>query len=353
MFIIRDNIRKGVSDTIKWFNENDVDIRVISGDNVRTVAYIANQCGIKNSDKYIDLSTLDLADKEAFKYAILTHWIYGRVTPEQKADIVDILRDEGRVVGMTGDGVNDIISLKKADCAIALGSGASATKNVANFVLLDDDFNNMKEAVYKGRAVVNNVQRSSSLFIMKDVLWLIMVLLPILFGVSHIYEATIISLVNILITGVAAVLLSIEPSSERIRGDLFNTVLSKALISGIYMALPILFIHLYAFITCGLNIVSVEELIVSMLPVASICVTIAGFIVFFYTSMPFTKYRKVIYILILLLTLLLLLAIPDFFLINGTEYLQELIDYGSIGVALTAIIDNLFSMTIYYTFTQE
>ena len=159
---------------------------------------------------------------------------------------------------MTGDGVNDIISLKKADCAIALGSGAPATKNVSNFILMDDDFNHMKNAVYCGRTVVNNVQRSSSLFIMKDVLWLIMMILPMIFGLSHIYEPTIISIINILITGVATTLLAIEPSSEKIEGDFFTTVLSRAFIAGVYMSLPIIFIFIYAFIACGLDIQSVE-----------------------------------------------------------------------------------------------
>lgn len=280
MFILRDNIRKGVADTIKWFNENDVDVRVISGDNVKTVAYIANQCGIKNSDSYIDLSTINQTNKEEFKHEILTHHIYGRVTPDQKAEIVDILRAEGHIVGMTGDGVNDVISLKKADCSIALGSGAPATKNISNFILLDDNFNNMKDAVLQGRGVINNVQRSSSLFVMKDVLWLIMMILPIIFGISHIFESSVITLVNILITGIGSLCLTLEPSTERIKGNFFKTVLNKALVAGIYMALPLLFIHIYSFIACGIDAVAVEQMLVSMVPVMSICITIAGFIIF-------------------------------------------------------------------------
>lgn len=351
MFILRDNIRNGVIDTIKWFNKNKVDIRVISGDNVKTVSYIAKQCGIINAHKYIDLSTIDCNDKELFKNTVLYNNIYGRVTPEQKAEIVDILRNENKVVGMIGDGVNDVISLKKADCSIALGSGAPATKNISNFILLDDDFNNMKNTVYKGRGVVNNIQRSSSLFIMKDILWLIMAVLPILFGVSHIYEATVISLINTLITGLASTLLTIEPSSEKIEGNFYNIVLNKAFIAGIYMSLPILFIHIYSFIHCGINISAVESMIASMMPIASICITIAGFVVFFYMCRPFTKYRKFIFISILILTILLLFAVPDFFLINGTEYLQKLINYGSVGAALSSIVHNMFSLNIYKTFT--
>lgn len=353
MFVLRDNIRKGVADTIKWFNENDVDIRVISGDNVKTVAYIANQCGIKNSDSYIDLSTIDQTNKEEFKHEILTHHIYGRVTPDQKAEIVDILRAEGHIVGMTGDGVNDVISLKKADCSIALGSGAPATKNISNFILLDDNFNNMKDAVLQGRGVINNVQRSSSLFVMKDVLWLIMMILPIIFGISHIFEATVITLVNLLITGLGSLCLTLEPSTERIKGNFFKTVLNKALVSGIYMSLPILFIHIYAFIARGIDVVAVQSLLSSMVPVMAICITIAGFIIFWNMCRPFTKYRKVVFSLILIAAILLLLLVPNFFLLNGTEYFAELLSYGSIGAAIEAIFKNMFSFEIYKIFTWQ
>ncbi len=353
MFILRDNIRKGVEDTLSWFAKNDVDIRVISGDNVKTVSYIAKQCGIKNWNKYIDLSTINCNDIKEFKQIILNNWIYGRVTPEQKAMIVDILREEGHIVGMTGDGVNDVISLKKADCSIALGNGAPATKNISNFVLLDNDFNHMKDAVLQGRGVVNNVQRSSSLFIMKDILWMIMMIIPLFFGVSHIYEATVIALVNGLITGFGSVCLTLEPSTERIKGDLYKSVLNKALISGVYMSLPILFIHIYCFIQCGIDVVAVEALLLKMMPVVSICLSIAGFVIFYYICKPFTTYRKILFGFVLLISILLLLSVPDFFLINGTEYFQELLNYGSFDKAVEAVIHNMFSFSIYKMFTVQ
>lgn len=353
MFVLRDNIRKGVVDTIKWFNENDVTIRVISGDNVKTVSYIAKQCGIKHSDKYVDLSTIDTSNYELFRHTILTHNIYGRVTPEQKALIVDILQKEGHVVGMTGDGVNDVISLKKSDCAIALGSGAPATKNIANFVLLDDNFNNMKDAVLQGRGVINNVQRSSSLFIMKDILWLVMMILPIIFGVSHIYEATVITLVNVLITGLGSLCLTLEPCTDRIKDNFMYTVLNKALIAGIYLSLPILFMHVYAFIKCGIDILSVEALLLEMVPVMSLCITIAGFVIFFNLCKPFSKYRAFVYTFILGITLLLLFAVPNFFLLNGTDFMKQLLEYDSLYTAISSIIHNMFSLDVYKLFTWQ
>lgn len=353
MFVLRDNIRKGVVDTIKWFNENDVTVRVISGDNVKTVAYIAKQCGIKHSDKYIDLSTIDTNSQELFRHTILTHNIYGRVTPEQKAMIVDILQKEGHIVGMTGDGVNDVISLKKSDCAIALGSGAPATKNIANFVLLDDNFNNMKDAVLQGRGVINNVQRSSSLFIMKDILWLVMMILPIIFGVSHIYEATVITLVNVLITGLGSLCLTLEPCTDRIKDNFMYAVLNKALIAGIYLSLPILFMHIYAFIKCGIDLVAVESLLLEMVPVMSLCITIAGFVIFFNLCKPFSKYRAFIYSFILGITILLLFAVPNFFLLNGTDFMKQLMEYDSLYAAASAIVHNMFTLEIYKIFTWQ
>lgn len=351
MFILRDNIRKNVADTIKWFNENDVDIRVISGDNVKTVSYIAKQCGIKNANKILDMSTLKDADRETFRHKVLTHQIYGRVTPDQKAEIVDVLQAESHVVGMTGDGVNDVISLKKADCSIALGSGAPATKNISNFILVDDDFNCMKDAVLQGRGVINNVQRSSSLFVMKDVLWLIMMIIPVIFSVPHVFESTVIALVETLIIGIGSILLTLEPSIERIKNDFFKTVINKATVAGIYLALPILFIHIYAFGNCGVDITAVTELLRSMIPVISICTTIGGFIVFWNICKPITTYRWFILITITTIAIMLLTAVPDFFLINGTEYMQQLLSYGSIGEALQAIISNIFSFNIYKQFT--
>ena len=166
LFIIRDTIRPEVKPTMEWFSENDVDIKVISGDNVATVSYIARQSGIKNWDKYFDMSTLN--EQDNLEEIVLNNAVFGRVSPDQKADIISILKKHDRITGVTGDGLNDLLAFKQADCSIALANGAAATKNVANLILLDSNFANMKEAVFQGRRVVNNIQRSSSMFVMKD-----------------------------------------------------------------------------------------------------------------------------------------------------------------------------------------
>ena len=153
MHILSDTIRPEVKDTMLWFRENDVDIKVISGDNIGTVSYIAKQSGIANWDKVVDMSKV--TEQDNLEELVLNNAIFGRVTPDQKAEIIAILKKNNRIVGVTGDGLNDLLAFKQADCSIALANGAAATKNVANLVLLDSNFSNMKEAVFQGRRVVN------------------------------------------------------------------------------------------------------------------------------------------------------------------------------------------------------
>lgn len=329
MFVLMDHIRPEANGVIQWFKENDVDVRVISGDNVDTVSYIAKQAGIAGYDKTFDMSTLK--DSEDINKIVMNTVIFGRVSPEQKALIVDILKKHGRTVGMTGDGINDLISLKKANCSIALSNGAPATKNIADIVLMDSNFENMKTAVLEGRRVVNNIQRSSTLFLMKDVLWFFITIFPILIGIKAVVESTVMTMVNTMITGFASTLLALEPDRIRIKCDFTKTVLSRAIVAGCYMFIPILASGIYSFIVCGFAPASnpsyglaAVEMLNSMMPVMAICVTIAGFVIFAVTCMPFTKYRKIVYFSILAIVVVLLLSMPDLFLINGTEYLAEL-----------------------------
>jgi cation-transporting ATPase E len=162
--LIVDNVREDAITTIKWFNENNVAIKVISGDNPITVAEVSQRVGIPNADKFISLE--GLSDQEVFDCAN-DYTVFGRVSPEQKAILVKALRSAGHVTAMTGDGVNDILALKRADCSIAMASGSAAARNVSHIVLLDSDFNRLPDVVAEGRRVINNIQRTSSLFLVK------------------------------------------------------------------------------------------------------------------------------------------------------------------------------------------
>ncbi len=334
MFVIRDTIRPEVKDTMLWFRENDVDIKVISGDNIGTVSYIAKQSGIANWDKVVDMSKITPQDN--LEEIVLNNAIFGRVSPDQKAEIISILKKNNRIVGVTGDGLNDLLAFKQADCSIALANGAAATKNVANLVLLDSNFANMKEAVFQGRRVVNNIQRSSSLFVMKDYLWLFITILPILLGITHMIQPTVMSVVNIFITGLASLFVALEPDKTRVTGNFYKNVTKRAILSGFYMFIPIFLIVLYVLIT---QLVATQTYDLSILktvfddnheivsfgwiPTMALCVTVSGFIIFFRNCKPFTKFRKILFIATLVVVLIILYLAPEFFIISGTDMLEE------------------------------
>lgn len=354
MFIIRDNVRPEVPETMKWFRENGVDIKVISGDNAGTVSYIAKKSGIKNWDKVVDMSIL--TEKDNLELLVMNNSVFARVTPEQKAEIVDILKKNKRIVAMSGDGVNDIISLKKADCSIALANGAPATKNISNLVLLDSNFNNMKEAVFEGRRVVNNIQRSSTLFVMKDFLWMFITIWPILIGAPHVIEGTVVGIVNTFITGIGSFCLALEPDRSKIEGNFLKNIIGKSIVSGFFMFLPVVLAYIYSFAVCGFDINIVSEYIkTNMYPLISICITVCGFVILFKLCRPFTKFRAYLCIGLLLLVVLLLLLIPDLFLRKGTDFIKELMAiYGTnIMAILKALWNSLFSFTIYKTLTTS
>ena len=334
MFIIRDTIRPEVKDTMIWFRENDVDIKVISGDNVGTVSYIAKQSGIENWDKTVDMSKVTPEDN--LEEIVMNNWIFARVTPDQKAEIVAILKKNGKVVGVTGDGLNDLLAFKQADCSIALANGASATKNVANLILLDSNFANMKEAVFQGRRVVNNIQRSSTLFVMKDFLWMFITILPILLGIRHMVQPTVMTIVNVFITGIASLFISLEPDKTRVTGNFYRNVVERAVLAGFAMFVPVLLITLYVI---GSQLIQIHTFDASLMmtkfdanhevvafgwiPLMALCVSISGFIIFFENCRPFTKFRKILFGLTLGIVLIVLYLSPEFFIISGTDMLKE------------------------------
>ena len=333
MFVIRDTIRPEVKDTMLWFKENDVDIKVISGDNLGTVSYIAKESGIANWDKGFDMSKLTPEDD--LEEIVMNHWIFARVSPDQKADIIAVLKKNGRITGVTGDGLNDLLAFKQADCSIALANGAAATKNVANLILLDSNFANMKEAVFQGRRVVNNIQRSSSLFVMKDFLWLFITIMPILFGLPHMIQPTVMTIVNVFITGIASLFISLEPDKTRVTGNFYRNVVERAILSAFYMFIPVFLIMLYCifsqlamtqtFDASKLMTVFENGEVVEFgwIPLMAICVAISGFVIFFMDCRPFTKFRKILFGATLGVVLLVLYLAPDYFIISGTDMLAH------------------------------
>ena len=365
MHILSDTIRPEVKDTMLWFRENDVDIKVISGDNIGTVSYIAKQSGIANWDKIVDMSKV--TEQDNLEELVLNNAIFGRVTPDQKAEIIAILKKNNRIVGVTGDGLNDLLAFKQADCSIALANGAAATKNVANLVLLDSNFSNMKEAVFQGRRVVNNIQRSSSLFVMKDYLWFFITLLPMIIGLPHMIQPTVMSLVNIFITGIASLFVALEPDRTRVTGNFYKNVTKRAIMSGFYMFIPVAICLLYVLFsqiarTQSFDVNSLattfdpdthEIISIGWIPTMALCVTIGGFIIFFKNCRPFTTFRKFLYIITLAVVLFVLWLAPEFFIVSGTEMVKEAGGFLKIfPYIFSHIIPNL-TLSLFRTMTLE
>ena len=221
---LEDNVKPTAKQTIEYFKKNNVGIKVISGDNPITVSHIAKVVGIDGAENFV--SAHDLTDEELLKKA-KTCVVFGRVNPQQKKLLIKYFKQEGNTVAMTGDGINDILALKEADCAIAMANGADATKNVAHIILMDSDFKSMPHVVVEGRRVINNVERSSSIFLTKTLtMFLLQVLYIILQKAVPIAPANL-SYIDILCVGIPAFFVALEPNNKKLEGNFFINVLKK------------------------------------------------------------------------------------------------------------------------------
>jgi len=229
--VLTNPIRKNAEDTFRYFREQGVVVKVISGDHPAAVSEVASLAGIESADRYIDASTLlDDADIEE---AVEKYTVFGRVTPKQKQLLVKALQKAGHMVAMTGDGVNDILAMKDADCSVAMASGSEATAQAAQVVLLDSDFAHMPEVVLEGRRVVNNIQRSASLFLVKNIFSLLLAVFSVFFAITYPLEPSQVSLIGMFTIGIPGFLLALEPNKDRIKGKFMRNVLVKALPAGL------------------------------------------------------------------------------------------------------------------------
>lgn len=238
--LISDVIRKEASKTLEYFRNQDVDIKIISGDNPITVSKIAKQVGVQNADKYIDMSTLKT--EEEIEQAALNYTIFGRVSPTQKKDLVTALQKHGKTVAMTGDGVNDVLALKTADCSIAMANGSDATKNVSQLILLDSNFASMPKVVGEGRRTINNIERSASLFLVKTIYSSTLALLFLFLSQGYPFEPIHLSLISVVTIGIPSFMLALEPNNDRIHGNFLKNIISKAIPTAITTIISILVI---------------------------------------------------------------------------------------------------------------
>ena len=231
MVLVANPIREKAPETFRYFVEQGVEIKVISGDNPVTVSEVAKEAGIANAEAYIDASTLQ--DYEELYAAAKRYTVFGRGTPDQKRQLVSALKHMGHTVAMTGDGVNDVLALKDADCSIAMASGSDAASQVAQLVLLESDFSKMPSVVAEGRRVVNNIERTASLFLVKNIFSLLLSIFSIVLLVNYPLEPSQISLISMFTIGIPAFFMSLEPNTDRINGHFLSNVLFKALPGGL------------------------------------------------------------------------------------------------------------------------
>lgn len=230
--LLQDTIRADAPQIIKWFVENDVQVKVISGDNPLAVSVIAQKVGVAGAEKYISLE--GLTDEQVWDVAN-DYTVFGRVTPEQKAILVKAMKAQGHTVAMTGDGVNDILAMRESDCAISVGCGTDAAKTASNLVLMDNKFSSLPNVVAEGRQVVNNVQNSSSLFLMKTCMTVCTTILLLFLPYSYPFAPQNLYAVEFFVNGIPAFLLALKPNHDRIKGSFVKNILKNTLPNGIAM----------------------------------------------------------------------------------------------------------------------
>ena len=271
IIVIEDNIRQDAPEIIKWFNENDVEIRVISGDNAHTVASIAKKVGIANADRYISVEGMGDAEliSNANKYIV-----FGRVNPDQKALLIKAIKASGKTVAMTGDGVNDVLAMKQADCAVAIAAGSEAARSVAHLVLTDSKFSSMPNVVREGRRVVNNIQNASSLFLMKTMMTVLVTVLMLILQKAYPFEPSNLYPIEFFIIGMPAFVLALRPNTNLIKGKFLKNTLIRAIPSGIALALSVGIIYAYG-TTHNLFGLAGNDVIITL---ATLAMTVAGFV---------------------------------------------------------------------------
>lgn len=305
---LKNEIRKNAREIIKFFNDREVEIRVISGDNPVTVSSIAKEVGIKNFDLFVDCSLLKTKDE--LKNAVDKYKIFGRVSPEQKREIIKLIKENGLKVAMTGDGVNDILAMKEADCSIAMGNGSDAAREAAQVVLLDSDFGNMRNIVYEGRKNINNITRSASLFTYKNIFSLLLSIYAIIFTIAYPLEPNQVSLGSAFTIGIPAFFLTFEENQKKQQNDEFwKNIFLKSLPSAI-----ISFLAIVCMVKCSVIFdINSNDLTTA----CSYLFFTGGFIILYKCVKPLNKYRTIVFIGCILGMIITINMIPEFFSIRS------------------------------------
>lgn len=303
---IRDRLRPSAKATVNYFVEQGVELLVISGDDPRTVSAVAGLAGIPDADLYVDATTLrtpeDLAE------AVETKRVFGRVTPQQKREIVDALHGLGRTVAMTGDGVNDVLALREADCSVSMAAGSAAARNVSEIVLADNDFSHMPEVVAEGRRSINNLQRSASLFLVKTVFAAALAAICI-FIPPYPFIPIQMSLISTTVIGIPSFVLALEPNHDLVRGNFLANVLSRSL-----PASASIVVFLFIELSLGRFL---EHDFGEISTVCMIITIVVGLALIFRISQPLTALRRALLVAMAALAAAAILIFPDFFSVSA------------------------------------
>ena len=285
LVVLSSRIREKAKETFAYFAEEGVSIRVISGDDPRTASQVALRAGIPGAEHYIDTTSLDIDSDYA--QAVRENVVFGRVTPDQKRRLIAALQAQGYTVAMTGDGVNDLLAMKQADCSIAMASGAQAASQLASLVLLESDFAAMPGIVAEGRRVINNIQRAATLFLVKNIFSLFLSVISLFTDWPYPLQPMHLTVISALTIGIPSFFLAMEPNYERVRGHFLRGVLRRAFPGGLT--------NVFAVLVCQ-AFMDVFHLPAD--PIATVCagiLAVVGMMVLFQVCKPFERFRQIIW----------------------------------------------------------
>lgn len=315
LILLSNKIRPEAPETFKFFAEQGVAIKIISGDNPMTVSAVAVKAGVKGGESYVDARELDT--KEKLRDAAVKHTVFGRVTPDQKRKLIRALKDAGHTVAMTGDGVNDVLALKEADCSIAMASGSDVAAQVSHLVLLNSDFSSMPAVVAEGRRVINNIERSAALFLVKNIFSFFLALVSLAATLKYPITAAQLSLTSFFTIGIPSFVLAMEPNDSIVTGRFLRNVLYRALPAGLTNVVLVMGVTLFSFaFTMNGDALS---------SIATITLATVGLLMLFRTCQPFTTLRKALWGFCAAAIVFCVIFMKDFFLISPLDYGSTLV----------------------------
>ncbi len=334
LITIEDHIREDAYETIEWFKKNGVQIKIISGDNPITVSNIAKRVGVENAEASVSLEGVSLQEVEQMA-TLFT--VFGRVSPEQKHTLVKSLKKQGYVVAMTGDGVNDTLALKEADCSIAMADGSEVARGLSNLVLMDSKFSSLPAVVKEGRQVINNVQQSSTLFLMKTLFTILLSLFTIVTLSGYPFQPVQMFILEMFVIGLPSVILALQPNTNLIKGDFIPVVLKRSIPSGLLIFLNVFGVMMLM----RFGLLNAEE----YTTLSTLVLIFTGYINLFFLCLPFTKIRVSCVILSILCITVAIALMGDFFGMTQIDLkvVLYLIGFMIIAIPLHIFIPKLIS----------